>query len=138
MYLQIMKKQNNFKIFLSIIIIFAIIILFGIGLGFFYSSLPEHHPEKNKQFCKKAGGQWTKNQTCLISYRKAGEICTDGGQCISGVCFPPTLTDEEKINLTKNPLKNVVGTCYPENLVTGCVEQILMGTISKESMCLHD
>ena len=49
-----------------------------------------------------------------------------------------TLTDEQKTNLTKGPLKNVAGTCYPENLVTGCVEQVLMGTISKESMCLHD
>ena len=133
-----MQKQNTPKILLFIIIIFAIIILFGIGLGFLYSSLPEHHPEKNKQFCENAGGQWTDDQTCLLSYKKAGEICTDGGQCISGVCFPPTLTDEEKINLTKGPLKNVAGTCYPENLVTGCVEQVLMGTISKESMCLHD
>jgi len=100
--------------------------------------LPEHHPEKNKQFCENAGGQWTDNQTCLLSYKKAGEICTDGGQRISGVCFPPTLTDEQKNNLTKGPLKNIVGTCYPEELVTSCVEQVLRGTISKESMCLDD
>jgi len=132
------QKKYTPKILLFMIIIFTIIILFGIGLGFLYSSLPEHHPEKNKQFCENAGGQWTDDQTCLLSYKKAGEICTDGGQCISGVCFPPTLTDEEKINLTKSPLKNVVGTCYPEDLVTGCIEQVLMGTISKESMCLHD
>ena len=133
-----MQKQNASKIFIFIIIIFAIIILFGMGLGFLYSSLPAHHPEKNKQFCENAGGQWIDNQTCLLSYKKAGEICTDGGQCISGVCFPPTLTNEQKINLTKGPLKNVVGTCYPEDLVTGCVEQVLKGTISKESMCLDD
>ena len=121
-----------------IIIIFAIIILSGIGLGFLYSSLPAHHPEKNKQFCENAGGKWTEDQTCLLSYKKAGEICTDGGQCISGVCFPPTLTDEQKINLSKGPLKNIVGTCYPEELVTGCVAQVLKGIISKESMCLDD
>ena len=133
-----MKKQKTLKILLFIIIIFTIISLFGIGLGFLYSSLPEHHPEKNKQFCENAGGQWTNEQTCLLSYKETGEICTDGGQCISGVCFPPPLTEEQKINLTKGPLKNIMGTCYPEYLVYGCVEQVLMGTISKESMCLND
>ncbi|MEA3398698.1 MAG: hypothetical protein U9R06_03070 [Patescibacteria group bacterium] len=97
----------------------------------------KHHPEKNKQFCENAGGQWTDDQICLLSYKKAGETCTDGGQCMSGVCFPPTLTDEQKINLTKGPLENIVGTCYPENLVTDCVEQVIAGTISRESMCLN-
>ena len=133
-----MQKQNNSKVFIFFLIIFAIIIFLGIGLGYLYSSLPQHHPEKNKQSCENAGGQWTDKQTCLLSYKKAGEICTDGGQCISGICFPPTLTDEQKINLDKGPLKNIVGTCYPENLVTGCVEQVLMGIISRESMCLND
>jgi len=129
-------KENRNLIIIFVIVI--TIILFGIGLGFLYSSLPAHHPEKNKQFCENAGGQWTDDQTCLLSYKKAGEICTDGGECISGVCFPPTLTDEQKNNLTKGPLKNIVGTCYPEELITGCVEQVLMGTVSKESMCLDD
>ena len=132
-----MQKQNNTKIFIFIIIIFAIIIFTGIGLGFLYSSLPENNPEKNKQFCEKAGGQWTEDQTCLLSHKKAGELCTDGGQCISGICFPPTLTDEQKINLNKGPLENIVGTCYSENIVTGCIEQVIMGTISKESMCME-
>jgi hypothetical protein len=132
------QKQNTHKILFFLTIILAIIVLFGIGLGLLYSSLPEHHPEKNKQFCENAGGQWTNNQTCLLSYKKTGETCTDGGQCISGVCFPPTLTAEEKINLTKSPLKNVVGTCYPENLITDCVAQVLKGTITKESMCQHN
>ena len=133
-----MQKLTPLKILLFIFIIFAIIILIGIGLGFLYSSLPEHHPEKNQQNCEKSGGQWTDNQICLLSYKKAGEICTDGGQCISGVCFPPTLTDEEKFNLTKGPLNNIVGTCYPEDLVTGCIPQVLKGTVSKNSMCLDD
>ena len=133
-----MKKQNTPKILLFIIIIFAIIILFGIGLGFLYSALPSHRPPKDEQGCERVGGLWTDDQTCLLSYKKTDEICTDGGQCISGVCFPPTLTDEEKNNLTKGPLKNIIGTCYPEELVTGCVKQVLMGTISKESMCLDD
>ena len=52
-----MQKQNTSKIFLFIILIFVIIILFGIGLGFLYSSLPEHNPEKNKQFYENACGQ---------------------------------------------------------------------------------
>ncbi len=133
-----MQKQNIPKILIFIIIIFAIIILSGIGLGFLYSSLPAHHPEKNQQYCENAGGQWTDDQICLLSYKKAGETCTDGGQCISGVCFPPILTDEQKNNLTKGSLKDIVGTCYPEKLATGCVEQVLKGTVSKESMCLND
>ena len=106
--------------------------------AFFYSSLPSHHPEKNKQSCENASGEWTEDQTCLLSYKEAGETCTDGGQCISGVCFPPTLTDEQKTNLTKGPLENIIGNCYSEELVTGCVVQVLKGTISKESMCLGD
>ena len=107
-------------------------------MGFIYSSLPGHHPEKNKYSCESAGGKWTEDKICLLSYKKAGETCTDGGQCISGVCFPPTLTDEEKISLTKGHLKNIQGTCYPEYLVTGCVPQVNGGSISKESMCLND
>lgn len=133
-----MQKQNTTSMFMIIIIIFAIIIFFGVALGFLYSSLPQHNPDKNKQFCENSGGQWTNNQTCLLSYKETGEICTDGTQCISGICFPPTLNDEQKTNLTKGPLKNIVGTCYPQENITGCIEQVIMGTISKESMCFND
>lgn len=133
-----MQKQNIPKIFIFIIIIFAIIIFSGIGLGLLYSSLPEHHPEKNKEYCERAGGQWTTDGICLLSYKKAGEPCTDGGQCVSGICFPPTLTDEQKINLARGPLKNIIGTCYPEDLITDCVEQVIKGTISQQSLCPDD
>ena len=70
--------------------------------------------------------------------QKTGEICADGGQCISSICFPLKLTDEQKINLAKSPLKNIVGTCYLKGLATGCVKQILKGTISKEFRGLHN
>ncbi|MBU0570219.1 MAG: hypothetical protein KKH94_00220 [Candidatus Omnitrophica bacterium] len=133
-----MQKQKTRNIFLFIILIFVTVILFGVGLGFLYSSLPEHHPEKNEQSCEKAGGLWTDDQDCLLSYKKSGETCTDGGQCESGVCYPPALTDEQKNNLTKGPLEGMVGTCYPEELVTGCVKQVLLGTITEESMCLDE
>jgi len=126
------------KKLLSVFIIIIAIILFGITLGILYSLLSGHNPPKNKQDCENVGGQWTDGQTCLLSYKNAGETCTDGGQCKSGVCFPPALTDEQKNNLTRGPLENIIGTCYPEDLVTGCVEQVLMGTISKESMCLEN
>ncbi|MFH1589846.1 MAG: hypothetical protein ABIB43_04735 [archaeon] len=131
-----MKKQFTKKDSLIILIGFIGIILFGIGLGLLYSSLPAHHPEKSKQACESVGGEWTDEQICLLSYKQAGEVCTDGGQCISGVCFPPELTEEQKVILAKEPLKNIVGTCYPEDLVTGCVEQVILGTVSKESMCM--
>jgi len=127
-----MQKENAPKILL---LIFAGIILFGIFLGLLYSALPSHHPEKNKQSCENAGGKWSDNQTCMLSYKKAGELCTDGGQCVSGICFPPPLTDDQKYNLTKGPLNNIVGTCYPEEQAVGCVKQVLIGTISRESMC---
>ncbi|MFA6306792.1 MAG: hypothetical protein WCV70_04860 [Patescibacteria group bacterium] len=131
-------RYANKKIII-IFVIFAAVILLGIALGFYYSSLPEHHPQKNKQFCESAGGEWSDNQkNCLLSDKKAGEICTDGAQCESGVCFPPVLTEEQKTTLANKPINNIVGTCYANNFPTGCVKQIIMGTISKKSMCLDD
>ena len=131
-----MKDNKNLIIIFGIM---AIIILFGITLGFYYSSLSEHHPQKNKQSCESIGGQWLDNQKkCLLSYKKAGEICTDGGQCESGVCFPPALTEEQKTMLIKEPIKDIVGICYSDNFPTGCIKQVIMGIISKESMCLDD
>ena len=73
----------------------------------------------------------------FVSYKESGAICTDGGQCKSGVCFPPTLTEEQKVKLTNSPVENIIGTCYPDELITGCIKQVLMGTVSKESMCLN-
>lgn len=133
-----MQEQSTFKLYLFLIIILVVIILSGIGLGFLYSALPSHYPEKNQQNCENAGGEWTEDQACLLSYKNAGEICTDGGQCISGVCFPPTLTEEQTANLSLGPLENIVGSCYPEELVTGCVAQVLKGVVSKQSMCIDD
>jgi len=130
------KKDTNKELIILLVIILAII-LFGVSLGIIYSLLPGNNPPKSKQACESASGQWSDKQNfCLLSYKETGEICTDGGQCKSGVCFPPTLTEEQKINLTNGPLKNIVGTCYPDELITGCVKQVLMGTVSKESMCL--
>ena len=121
------------------VIIIAIVLLFGIVLGLYYSSLPGHHPQKNKQACESVGGEWSDDKKiCLISNKETGESCTDGGQCISGICFPPALTAEQKSMLMKEPIKNVVGTCYANNFLTGCIEQVIRGTISKESMCLNN
>jgi len=129
--------MNKKLMFISIIIVS--IILFGIILGLFYSALPEHHPQRNKQTCEAVGGDWSDEQeVCLLSYKAAGEICIDGGQCISGVCFPPILTAEQEIELSNGPLENIVGTCYPDEWVKGCIRQVLKGTISKESMCLNN
>lgn len=119
--------------------VIIIIILSGISLGILYSLLPGHNQPGNKQDCEVAGGKWSVEENfCLLSYKESGEICTDGGQCKSGVCFPPTLTEEQKIILIDDPLKNIEGTCYPDELVTGCVKQIIMGTVSKETMCLNN
>lgn len=134
----IMLKTNKKKNLILIIIIFTIIILFGISLWFFYWSLPGNNPNKNKEFCEKAGWQWSDNQSCLLSNKKAWEVCIDWGQCISGVCFPPELSKQDKINLYKGPLENIKWTCYPDELVKWCIEQVIMWTISKETMCIDD
>jgi len=132
-----MNKQDINKKLVILLVIVVAIILFGVSLGIFYSLLPGHNPPKSKQACEGVSGQWSDEQNlCFLSYKEPGEICTDGGQCKSGVCFPPTLTKEQKIKLADGPLKEIVGTCYPDELITGCVEQVIMGTISKESMCL--
>ncbi len=134
-----MSKQGANKNLIILLVIIVVIILSGISLGILYSLLPGHNPPKSKQACESASGQWSDEQNvCILSHKEPGEICTDGGQCKSGVCFPPTLTEEQKINLIDSPLKNIVGTCYPDELITGCVKQVIMGTISKESMCLDN
>ena len=131
-----LKENRNIVIIFMVVMI---IISSGIVLGFYYSSLPANNPQKSEQGCESVGGDWSKEQNkCLVSYKKTGEICIDGGQCESGVCFQLPLTEEQKINLINGPLKNVVGICYPDELITGCVEQVFRGTISKESMCLDN
>ena len=125
------------KILLYVLIIFFIICAAGIALGFFYSSLLGHHPQKNRQACESVGGEWSDEKSmCLVSYKEGGEPCTDGGQCISGICFPPALSDEQKTALTHGPIKNMIGTCYADEFATGCVKQVIMGTVSRESLCL--
>lgn len=136
----VMNKQNTNNKLIILLLIIVAIILFGIALGFFYNSLPANNPQKSKQGCESVGGDWSVEQNkCLVSYKEAGEVCTDGGQCKSGVCFPPELTEEQSVMLDSNKtIEGVVGTCYPDELITGCVEQVLMGTVSKESMCLEN
>ncbi|PIR88676.1 MAG: hypothetical protein COU09_01130 [Candidatus Harrisonbacteria bacterium CG10_big_fil_rev_8_21_14_0_10_44_23] len=125
-------EKGKFIILTIVIIVFA-----GIALGLLYSRLPGNNPQESQAGCESVGGDWDlATNRCLASYKPAGELCTDGGQCKSGVCFPPALTEEQTLDLANGPLKNIAGTCYPDELITGCVEQVLMGTISKESMCL--
>ena len=98
-----MQNQIVNKSLIIIFIIIVFIILGGITLGFFYSRLPGHNPPKNKQSCESVDGQWSDEQNiCFLSYKKSGETCTDGGQCKSGVCFPPILTEKQKINLNNS------------------------------------
>ena len=132
-----MQKQHELNGLILSISIVGIIILSGIALGFLYSLLPEHHPQKSKQGCESVGGEWINEQSiCLVSNKEAGESCADGGQCRSGVCFPPPLTEDQIIDLANGPVNNITGTCYPEDQVTGCIAQIQMGKVTKESLCL--
>ncbi|MCF7844631.1 MAG: hypothetical protein K9M03_02275 [Kiritimatiellales bacterium] len=127
------------KTLLYVLIIFLIICAAGIALGFLYASLPGHHPQENRQACESVGGDWSDEQrVCLLSYKEGGEPCKDGGQCISGICFPPELSDEQKIAIEHESIKNIVGTCYADEFASGCVKQVIMGTVSKESLCLNN
>jgi hypothetical protein len=122
-----------------IIIVVAAICLLGVALGLYYSSLPAHHPQKNRKNCESVGGEWSEAQSvCLLSNKQAGEACTDGGQCQSGICSPRALTEQQITALDDGPIKNIIGTCSSDNIATGCVEQVVRGEISKKSLCLDD
>jgi len=130
------RRQQPNKSLIQLIIAIAIIGLLGTGLGCYYSQLPEHNPQKNQSTCEQAGGEWLENQTtCLISNKVAGENCTDGGQCQSGVCFPPPLTPEQRASLSNGDVTDIIGTCYPEKLIEDCVKQVINGAVSLESLC---
>ncbi|MFH1426313.1 MAG: hypothetical protein ABIG66_02665 [Candidatus Kerfeldbacteria bacterium] len=134
-----MEKINARKVLIAIGIFFVLLIASGIILGVLYSALPQHHPQDSQKNCESVGGEWVESeQFCLLGHKKAGESCTDGGQCESGVCFPPALTNAQRAALLTQPLDNIVGTCYPDEDLTGCIEQVLLGTITKESMCLEE
>lgn len=121
-----------------IIIVVAVICLVGIGLGFWYNQLPKNNPQRDQSSCEQAGGEWRSNEKiCLISNRVAGEECTDGGQCKSGICFPPPLTQEQQLNITNGSAENIVGTCYSEEVAEGCVKQVVNGTVTLESLCFE-
>lgn len=116
--------------------LFISVPIFGIALGYYYSSLPKNNPQRDKKSCESIYGEWLNEEgRFLLSYKKAGETCVDGGQCKSGICFPPDLTEEQKTILLSESIENIIGTCYPDDFVTGCVKQVVGGTISKNSMC---
>jgi len=121
------------------LIIIAAICIGGIGLGFLYSQLPVHHPERSKGACEQSWGEWQADtETCILSSRPAGEACIDGGQCQSGVCFPPELTAEQQALIDSGKeVSGLTGTCYPEELVRDCVKQVLRGTVTQESLCFQ-
>ena len=122
-----------------VILLPIFIIISGVLLGLYYSSLPENNPQRDKKSCESIHGKWLNDKSkCLLSYKKAGEACLDGGQCESGVCFPPDLTKEQQAMLDDKLIENITGTCYPENLISGCVKQVVKGAISKETMCFED
>jgi len=131
------QKQPANKPLLKFIIVIVIICFAGIVLGIWYSQLPVHHPERGQSACEQAGGEWLTDQAiCLISHKTAGESCTDGGQCQSGVCFPPELTSEQQsIIASGQEISGLIGTCYPEGEIMGCVKQILKGVVSEDSLC---
>jgi len=110
--------------------------LIGIMLGFLYSQLPGNNLQRSQAGCESVGGDWdTVAGMCLVSYKETGEPCTDGGQCKSGVCSPPTLSSEERAALVHGPVSGIVGVCASDTEVTGCVPQVLMGSVTSESMC---
>lgn len=126
-------RNNDLLIIVSVI---ALVCLLGITIGYFYSQLPENNPQKNEENCEKAGGEWQENnEKCLLSHRADGEACTDGGQCQSGICFPPALSDDQMEALTEGELSGIIGTCYQNDSPEGCIKQVIDGTVSMQSLC---
>jgi len=111
--------------------------LLGIGLGYYYNQQPENNPQRNQSSCEQSGGEWRTNQAiCLISNKIFGEDCIDGGQCQSGVCFPPILTSQQQANIINGEvITDIIGTCYLDELLEGCVKQVNNGEVSFESLC---
>jgi len=115
------------------------IVIIGIVAGWLYSRLPSNNPQDSKQGCESVGGDWDNVVgQCLLSYKKAGETCVDGGQCVSGICSSPALTEEQKSALSQGPFTDIVGTCSANNEPIGCVPQVIKGSVSMDSMCLRE
>ncbi len=123
---------------ISILVLAVIaIVLAGIMLGFLYNRLPANNPQESRAGCESVGGEWDQVENkCLVSYKEAGEQCTDGGQCKSGVCSPPILSSEEAL-LARGPITGIVGVCASDTEVIGCVPQVVKGVITAESMCME-
>lgn len=120
----------------SVVIILVVISVIGIALGFLYERLPSNNPQESQAGCESVGGDWDMEAgRCLVSYKEAGESCTDGGQCKSGICSPPTFSSEEEAALAQGPISNIVGVCASSAEVVGCVPQVLNSVVSAESMC---
>ena len=62
MYNKIMKKEKASNYLVLIIIFSVVVILGGIGLGIWYSSLPQHHPQDSQKNCESINGQWVNDQ----------------------------------------------------------------------------
>ncbi|MBU1083405.1 hypothetical protein KKE14_03150 [Patescibacteria group bacterium] len=60
-----MKKQRTQNYLLLIFIFLAVVILGGISLGVFYSSLPQHHPQDSQKNCESVNGRWL-NEQCVF------------------------------------------------------------------------
>ncbi len=132
-----MQREVKRQIVTVVSIVVAILVM-GVLLGMLYGALPSNNPQKSQAGCESVGGDWDAvASTCLVSYKSAGESCTDGGQCKSGVCSPPILSNEDDALLARGPLSGVVGICATTAEVFGCVPQVLKGTISIESMCIE-
>jgi len=130
------QKKFNTRLFLVILSVLVVCAL-GIGLGVYYNHLPENNPQRDQSSCEKAGGEWKLVEgTCLISSKVAGEVCTDGGQCQSGICFPPQLSEEQYARIQNSEtLTNISGTCYADEFTEGCVAQVIKSTVSQTSLC---
>jgi len=123
----------------NLLIVAAVVILCGIGLGYYYSQLPENNPQKNQSNCEQAGGEWAAEQgTCLLSNRVTGDECTDGGQCQSGICSPSDLTSEQESRVASGEVvTGISGTCHADVFAEGCIPQVYKGKVSLDSLCLE-
>lgn len=71
--------------------------------------------------CAKAGGTVRKvclmgNPLCVVTFKDAGETCSDGSECDSGRCRTK--------DMGMQPEKATTGVCAPTNDPCGCFQEV--------------
>jgi hypothetical protein len=93
---------------------------------------PAPAPIADEASCKTAGGDWRRvcrmgKPACVVTYKDAGEACTDGSQCEGGKCVAEITT--------ATPGAAAAGQCVINSDPCGCKTLITDGKAAA-SLCV--